>query len=233
MIRCYEDFVEALLAAGFSMGGGNDEGIYALIPWNWNEEPPYETPVSWHTGDRETDPWEWRMRVLDERNDIAYGKLFLKKSGYITRAWYPHFWALRRGGLPFDEAYQNGVISFEAKRIYDVLREHGTLPLHALKPLSGFSKENQSRFDKALVELQARLYVTMCGRQQKLSQKGEEYGWSSTVFCLPEAFFGDDIAKEAARITPAQATEKITGQILRLNPEAQPKKIARFIGALV
>ena len=31
--------------------------------------------------DPETDPWEWRIRVLDERDDIAYAKLFYKKSG--------------------------------------------------------------------------------------------------------------------------------------------------------
>ncbi|MCA5960928.1 hypothetical protein LC724_11655 [Blautia sp. RD014234] len=90
-IRSYEDFTEVLLEAGFSMGGGSSEGIYSIINWEWDKEPPYETPVRWHTGDRETDPWEWRMRVLDERDDIAYAKCFFKKSGYITRQWYPCF----------------------------------------------------------------------------------------------------------------------------------------------
>ena len=85
MIRNFNDFVETILNAGFSMGGANDEGIYSYIDWNWNEPPPYETPVNWHTGDPETDPWEWRIRVLDERNDIAYAKLFFKKSGFITK----------------------------------------------------------------------------------------------------------------------------------------------------
>lgn len=41
-----------------------------MISWNWNETPSYDTPVRWHTGDPETDPWEWRIRVLDERDDI-------------------------------------------------------------------------------------------------------------------------------------------------------------------
>ena len=81
----YTDFVEALLKAGFSMGGGNSDGVFALVPWSWEETPPYDTPVRWHTGDAETDPWEWRMRVLDERGDIAYGKVFFKKSGFITK----------------------------------------------------------------------------------------------------------------------------------------------------
>ena len=80
MILGYNDFVNSLLDAGFSMGGGNSEGIFSVVSWSWNEAPPYDTPVRWHTGDPETDPWEWRIRVLDERDDIAYAKLFFKKS---------------------------------------------------------------------------------------------------------------------------------------------------------
>ena len=34
MIRCYNDFVETLLASGFSMGGINPDGIYAVILWD-------------------------------------------------------------------------------------------------------------------------------------------------------------------------------------------------------
>ena len=85
MVKNYNDFVTNLFEAGFSMGGGNGEGIHSIIPWNWNEEPPYETPVRWHTGDIETDPWEWRIRVLQESDDVAYGKLFFKKAATLQR----------------------------------------------------------------------------------------------------------------------------------------------------
>ena len=229
MIRSYGDFVKALIDAGFSMGGNNNDGIYAIISWGWEEEPPYETPLRWHCGDPDIDPWEWRMRVLDERDDIAYGKLFFKKSGYITRKWYPYFLAARRGSTTFDEAYESGTISHFAKRIYQVVAGSGTLPLHGIKELAGFSKEDKSGFDRALTELQMRMFLTMCGKQQKLSQKGEEYGWSSTVFCTTERFFGDAPFDEADKITREAAFEKIKEQILRLNPEAQDKKISKFI----
>jgi len=228
-IQNYEDFIKALLAAGFSMGGANSEGIYSIITWDWQEEAPYETPVRWHTGDLETDPWEWRMRVLDERNDIAYGKLFFKKSGYITKEWYPYFLAARRGGKSFEEEYQAGNISFLAKKIYELICEYGSLPVHGLKALAGITKEDKAKFDKALVELQGKLYLTMCGRQQKLSQKGEEYGWSSTVFCRTENFFGQEVFEKAEQMTSKEAAEAITAQILRLNPDADPKKIRKFI----
>jgi hypothetical protein len=229
MVRNFNDFTDELLRAGFSMGGGSADGVFAVIDFSWDSPAPTGSPVRWHTGDPETDPWEWRMRVLDERKDIAYGKLFFKKSGYITREWYPYFLAARRRGRDFAEEYASGTISHMAKRIYETVAQNGTLPLHAIKQLGGFGKEDKSAFDRSLTELQMKLYLTMCGRQQKLSKKGEEYGWSSTVFCTTEDFFGVDVFAKAAKIPEKEASEKITEQILRLNPEAEPKKIVKFI----
>jgi len=229
MIHNYNDFLETLLNAGFSMGGGNSEGIYSIIPWNWNEEPPYNTPVRWHTENTETDPWEWRMRVLDERTDIAYSKLFFKKSGYITKEWYPYFLVARRGGLDFEDSYSDGTISHFAKRIYDVVSASECLPLHIIKQLGEFTKEDKSGFDRAITELQMKMFITMCGSQQKLSQKGEAHGWSSTVFCTTERFFGETVFDKAEKITKEDAVQKIREQILKLNPKAQDKKITKFI----
>lgn len=225
----YNDFIETLMQAGFSMGGANAEGIYAAITWSWDEEPPYDTPVRWHTEEPETDPWEWRMRVLDERKDIAYGKFFFKKSGYITKEYYPYFLAARRDGQSLDEEYEEGLISQFARNIYQIILDNGTLPLHAIKQIGGIAKEDKSRFDRAMVELQTKMYLTMCGRQQKLSQKGEEYGWSSTVFCTTEDFFGKEVFDQAAQIKRQEAVDHITEQIYLLNPDAQNKKIQKFI----
>lgn len=225
----YDDFVAVILEAGFSMGGGNSEGIYAAVPWGWKEEPPYETPVCWHTGEAKTDPWEWRMRVLDERKDIAYGKLFFKKSGFISKEFYPYFLAARREGQTFEEEYASGKISHYAKELYQIVREYGTLPLHAIKQIGGVTKEDKSRFDRAMVELQMKMYLTMCGRQQKLSNKGEEYGWSSTVFCTVEDFFEAEVFEEAAGLTKKEAIQAIEEQIYFLNPDASEKKIKKFI----
>ena len=229
MLRCYDDFINALLAAGFTMAGGNDDGIYAIIRWGWNEALPYDTPIRWHTGDPETDPWEWINRILDERDDIAYGKLFFKKSGYITKQWFPYFLAVRRGSTSFQEAYQDGKISHFAKRIYEAITAHDALPVEEIKRLGGFTREDKSGFDRALTELQMKMYISPCGRRYKVSQNGQEYGWSSTIFTTTEQFIGQDVFTQAANIDANEATQKITAQVLKLNPSAQDKKIAKFI----
>ena len=71
MIRNFSDFCTELIASGFSMGGGNAKGIYAVIPYDWTEQEAVDSPVKWHTGDPETDPWEWRMRgcLADKRGE--------------------------------------------------------------------------------------------------------------------------------------------------------------------
>ena len=229
MIRNYNDFTEALLTAGFSLGTSNADGIYAVVTWGWNETPPYDTPVRWHTGCPETDPWEWRTRVLYERDDIAYGKLFFKKSGFITKEWYPYFLAARRGGDTFQDAYVSGTISHAAKRIYDTIIDNGILPSHNIKRLAGFAKEEKSAFERGLVELQMKMFITVCGAQQKISKKSDAYGMPSSMFCTVEHFWGSDVFERVEKISVDEARDAIREQVLRLNPIAEEKKIAKFI----
>ncbi|MDE6674452.1 MAG: hypothetical protein K2K19_06530 [Acetatifactor sp.] len=226
MVNSFSEFCDELIRCGFSMGGGSAKGIYAIIDFDWQTTIP-GCPIQWHTGDPETDPWEWRMRVLEERHDIAYAKVFFGASGYITRQWYPLFLAVRRQGLVFDEWYDEGKATLMEKNIYEILSEQGRLPMHELKHLCGIHKEENSAFERALVSLQKNLFIPMCGRMQKKNKFGESYGWSSTVFCTVEDFWGDDLSTD---ISPKDAYRQIHDHILVLNPQAEEKNIRRFIG---
>lgn len=224
----FNDFVKMLLNAGFSVGGGSDEGIYSVVPFDWRNEP-WDSRIRWHTGDPETDPCEWRSRVLNERDDIAYSKLFFMKSGYIAKEWYPYFLAARRKGRALDDEYRDGAVSQVAKRAYEVISEKGEAPFHEIKQAGGFSKEDNSRFESALVELQMGLFITICGIRRETSQSGEEYGWPATVFCTTEQFWGSGVFDEADGIRPDEAERAIKERILALNPGAEEKKMMGFI----
>lgn len=225
MVQCYDDFCRELLNAGFSLGGGSDKGIYAVVPFDWTEQPA-GTPVRWHTGDPETDPWEWRMRVLEERSDIAYAKVFFRASGYITEEWYPYFLTVRRQGMSFEEAREEGRVSELSRRIYNAVQENGRVPMHEIKRLAGLRDETSAHIEKAMTDLQMGMFLTICGRQQKRNAYGELYGWSSTVFCTPEEFWHrefDDLPD------CDQAIQKICARVSQLNPSAQERKIRKFI----
>lgn len=226
MVNSFQEFCEEVHRCGFSMGGGNAKGIYAVVPFDWQNPMP-GCPVQWHTGDPETDPWEWRMRVLEEQKEIAYGKVFFGTSGYIAKEWYPYFLAVRRREMDFEEWYEEGKSSQLEKLIYETITENKRIALHDLKSACGITKETSGQFDKALTNLQKNLFVTMCGRMPKLNKQGEPYGWNSTVFCTVEQFWGGDLSMD---VSYEDAYQKIHDQILLLNPEAQEKTIKKFIG---
>lgn len=227
MINNFADFCRELKKCGFSMGGGSAKGIFALIDYDWITQEALDTPVKWHCGDPEVDPWEWRMRVLEERKDIAYSKVFFKTSGFITWDWYPCFYAVRRNGESFEEVYARGGVSRMAKQIYEIVSA-GETALHEIRALGGFRKDEKAQFDKAMVELQMNFFITMSGRQQKKNKYGMEYGWNSTVFTTVEDFW-DQRGFAIPELDAGESYEKIREQIFRLNPMAEEKTIRKFI----
>jgi hypothetical protein len=223
-INSFEVFCEVLQQVGFSMGGSNDEGIFAVS--NYFAEHLVE-----HTGDKETDPWQWRIRGVIETDHLAYGKLFLNKGGWITKDWFPYFMSVRRNGKVFDEMYYDGAISHIAKKIYNLISDTPNLSLHEIKTELGVDKDGKSGFETALTALQMKMLITISGEKFKLSKDGNAYGWPVTTFCTVEEFFGAEVFDLSCKIEPEDAIEKITQQILILNPNASIKSIKKFIGA--
>lgn len=224
----FADFCTVLRESGFSLGGATGaKGIYSAVPFGWEEQAIADCPIRWFTGDPETDPWQWRMRVLDECDDIAYAKLFFRASGYITRQYYPYFYAVRREGESFREAYADGTLTQAEKRIYELL-ERGEYAYHELKALGGFRREDRGAFERAIVDLQMRMFITASGFTQKMNKYGEGYGWDITVFARVEDFWAGRgfILPEP---DPDESFEILHDRILQLNPDAQEKTIRRFI----
>jgi len=227
MVQNYNDFCGVLTDAGFSMSGGNAHGIFTAIPVSWENQQFSESPIRWHTENPETDPWEWRMRVLSERSDIAYAKVFFGIGGFITKEWYPFFYAVRKG-ISFQDEYRQGTMTNAAKRIYDTISAYGMLAVHELKQFGGFGRDENSAFERALVELQMKMVITACGQKQKQDKHGKPFGWHVTVFCTPEDFWVSR-GLTLKKIDPVEAENRILEQIYRINPEAGEKNALKFI----
>lgn len=221
MICNYNDFVQAILATGFTPGGSNGEGVFTLVS-------RFGENVRWFTDDPDADPWNWRMRIVAERDDIAYGKFFFNKSGYITRAWLPYFYAVRRGSDSFEEQYTGGLFSAYARRVYEAVRDNGAIAVHDIRRICGFTKIDNAKFEKALTELQMRLFLTVTGHTRRVSAKGE-YGWHVSVLDLPERHFGESLMEEADTLSTGEAAEAIGKRIAENNPDADAKQVRKFI----
>ena len=44
----------------------------------------------WWSKNPEVDPWEWRA-IIARSGNVAYGKFFDKKAGFISKEWLPCF----------------------------------------------------------------------------------------------------------------------------------------------
>jgi hypothetical protein len=96
--------------------------------------------------------------------------------------------------------------------------------------MAGFGKDDKAAFDKALTELQMKMYLTMCGKAfRSVQQEINNNAWASTVMTTTENFFEEIVFVEASKIPKQAAYDKIKAQIFRLNPTAQVKKIDKFI----
>lgn len=182
----------------------------------------------WHTG-MPTDPWQWRVNI-EKDHKAAYAKVFDKKPGFISLEWHPTFLAARRKGRSFSEIYSEGLISNFSKQIYDLFKYHETLAVHEIKSLSGVTKDLNSKYENAMCELQMWMFITVSGTKQKISAKGEPYGWPSTAYSTVETWAGEQLIEEAYGINPENAMDEIMMRVQDIIPHAEMKKIRRFIG---
>jgi len=103
--------------------------------------------------------WRWKDSLLGSRQ-WYYAKVLRRKATMISHSVAPHFYALSQNyGSPEDDyltLYEQGKLTQEAKAIYEAILDQGPLDTIALRKAARLSSpENESRFNKALADLQA------------------------------------------------------------------------------
>ena len=197
------------------------------------------TAEQWWTGDSYSDPWEWRI-MASRHPDIAYGKFFDRKAGFISREWFPVFANYRREGYDFEALFEDELASYRSKKIMDALRlddegHSSEIMSNELKVLAGFGKRpdgsaGEKNFEGILTELQMQSYVIMSDFQRRKNKKGQDYGWHIAMISTPETKWGYDHITSAYSEDPADSWERIKGQIKRFFPEADDESIYKLLG---
>jgi hypothetical protein len=110
--------------------------------------------------------WSWKDASLGKRQ-WYYGKLLGKRATLVSLDLLPAFYACSENIGDLDdylEEYRSGTMTAEAKWIYEALLEHGPLDTIKLRERANLSRAGaKSRFERALVELQAGLKVLPIG----------------------------------------------------------------------
>jgi len=173
-------------------------------------------------------PWEWRMD-LARRGVVAYGKLFSKKAGLVSREWYPDLANYRRNGYDFDTRYEDGLASYKEKRVMDVLLREGPTLSKDLKRLAGFGGDGLKGFDTVITRLQMQTYVTIHSFEYARDQHGMPYGWGIARYAVTENVLGAEVTQEAYSRSPETSKEKIIQHLRTLCPEALDGDLEKLI----
>ena len=182
----------------------------------------------WWTGNEKTDPWVWRM-ILAEDPDIAYGKVFRGKAGFVSRAWFPYFASYRRDGYDFDTLYEVGKASHRSKKIINLLEKQPLIASYRIKSMAGFSKNGEKGFEGTLALLQMQTYITVRCFTRKQNKTGGYYGWHIGVYSLSEDKFGYDLMRSAYPLGAKGAKEKLIEQMMKINPGIQYSAAEKFL----
>ena len=152
-IRTWQELVRWVNEIGFLPFFANDVTGFSA------EE--HVSPDFWWTGDKAQDPWEWR-EIIAASHEVAYGKFFDGRAGFISQQWLPYFANARRLGWDFDGKWQDGRAPAREKAIMahfmnvesiDDPEFNGAAILSTeLKKMAGFGKGGITEYEGTLKE---------------------------------------------------------------------------------
>ena len=185
-------------------------------------------PEGWFSDDNLHDPWYWRT-VISREHEIAYGKFFGNRAGFISREWLPYFVNYRRDGYDFDALWDDEKAPRRQKLIMDLFTEDIEMYSFEVKQRAGFRKDGEKNFEGTITALQMELYLCVCDFRRRKNKLGKEYGWDVAVYSTPEHIFGYEHVTSAYREEPAVSFERILKQVRKNYPEAEEKDMLRVI----
>ena len=230
-IRTWQELVRWVNEIGFLPFFANDVTGFSA------EE--HVSPDFWWTGDKAQDPWEWR-EIIAASHEVAYGKFFGGKAGFISNAWLPYFANARRNGYDFDSRYEDGLATFREKVIMDyyigedsdgeILWKQDDILSTDLKKMAGFGKGGLKNYPGIITGLQMQTYLVITDFRRRKNKRGEEYGMSVSVLQPPEAVWGRGAVTKAYGESPAQSWDRIFEHVRSAYPASPDKEIIKLIG---
>ncbi|MBC7250889.1 MAG: winged helix DNA-binding domain-containing protein [Anaerolineae bacterium] len=170
--------------------------------------------------------WGWKDDALDKKW-WYYGKFLRRKATFISLKELPYFYALSENYGSLDDylqEYEDGLLTAEAKAIYEAILEHGPLDTIRLRREARMSAQSaKSAFERALVELQVGLKILPVG----IAEAGA-WRYAFIYELLPRWF--PDIPERARAIGRGEAQRHILRRYLQSVVVATPAQVARLFG---
>ena len=130
---------------------------YGFLPFFPNDIPGFSVeemcaPAYWFAEDRDG-PWEWKGPAAQTKR-CAYGKLFRKKAGFVSREWLPELVNFRRDGYDFDARCDDGLVFHKDEELYNTVHAEGEILSKFLKKKLDYRKGGNTGFETCITRLQ-------------------------------------------------------------------------------
>jgi len=188
-----------------------------------------DRPVADNHDDPGHTTWGWKDSLLGQRQ-WYYAKVLRKRATMIAFEAAPYFYALTENyGAPDEDyltLYEQGRMPLETRTVYEVLLDKGPLDTVALrKAVRMTSRESNTRFERALADLQADFKVVPVG----VTQAG---AWHySFAYDVVHRIY-PDLIEQARFIGELDARQKLAELYFCSVGAAQVREVVKLFGWL-
>ncbi len=174
ILKSYNDFIDRVNELGFMALSNIHEGFPSLSSETSKNQ--------WHTGEFDSDPWQWKDRAAEEKK-LAFGCILGGNKGFVSARMYPYFYRAYKPTLSMEERWEQGVISPELWNLWKLFNDKTLMDTAEIRKDMGVTaKSGGSKLDRAIVELQKEYFITVAGNRYKLNKQGEPYGWPANIY---------------------------------------------------
>ena len=187
------------------------------------------SPAGWWSGIDEIDPWEWR-RLAARSAEVAYGKFFIGRAGFISTEWFPVFANWKRDGYDFDALFDDGKATIRQKKVMDLFMSGEEQFSFEAKRKAGFGKEGERNFEGTVTSLEKASYLVIRDFRRRVNKKGSEYGWHIAVLTAPESIWGYEMVTSDYAADPCDSRQRILDHVSGLYLTADEDDILAVLG---
>jgi hypothetical protein len=171
--------------------------------------------------------WGWKDSLLGQRQ-WYYAKVLRKRATMIAFEAAPYFYALTENyGAPDEDyltLYEQGRMPLETRTVYEVLLDRGPLDTVALRKAARMtSRESNTRFERALADLQSDFKVVPVG----VTQAGA-WHYSFAYDVVHRVY--PDLLEQARFIGELDARQKLVELYFRSVGAAQVRDVVKLFG---
>jgi hypothetical protein len=130
--------------------------------------------------------------------------------------------------MTFDEWYDEGLLFYKDRALYDAVRTYGAILTPHLKLQCNYRKGGDTGFDAAVTRLMMQGWLCISDFVYRTDRFGKEYGWGVALYTTPEAQFGE--AALFCPRTPDESRERILDHLSALLPHAPREQLLKMLG---